>query len=159
MIDIIYNLSMILIYVLSFFVSLFCLHGKLKVTECSKGNVDVAKKYNRYSRGMILPDILLIIIVSLLKEGGINPNPESQKILTLKSWSIILGFITFIVISVLGFVLWRHFKQYLEDTDFYKQQLHIYGALMGIPVGWIKMIFTVTVLGNLQINIVTHALG
>lgn len=159
MINIIYNLSMIFLYVLSFVFSLFCLHGKLKITKNFKDNEDIAKKYNRYSIGMVFPDMLLTFIISVMEEGGINPNPEKEKILTMKSWSVVLGFTILIFISILGFIMWNHFKKYLKDTDFYKQQLHIYGAYVGIVVGWVKMIFTITVLGNLQVNLVTHALG
>lgn len=149
---------MISFYILSLIIYFICLSKKINVVKRCKENAGIIEKYNVYSYIPIIADILIIIFVDLLKEGGINPDPDNVGILRLSSFSMIFGFLTWAFIAVVDFVLWKRCKNYIRGTETYKKGMYIYGAIMGIPVGWIKMIFTVTVLGNLQINMVTHAL-
>lgn len=105
----------------------------------------------------MLTDAIIFIIFEFITEGGITPNPHKEILLSPFSWSVIIAFASLIILSVFGIIEWRCLRKYFEDSDFYKRELHIYGCIFDASEGWRKWILSLSLLGSLQMNLITHA--
>lgn len=152
-----YNIAVVVLYLTSYLVSIICFLKKLQITKKEIKKDDIAKKYNNYSTVTILTDAIIFIIFEFITEGGITPNPRKEILLFPFSWSVIIAFASLILLSVFGIIEWRCLKKYFEDSDFYKREFHIYGCIFDASEGWRKWILSLSLLGSLQMNLITRA--